>query len=288
MKKFVIISSTLFASMALFSCSGNSDQHNQVDVESINLLEAELRETISSQDSLLTIMNAIGEDMTRLKEVEGIMNQPGFENQSPERKAQIASDIAAIQNELESRRVKLAELEKKYSATNKDNANLRQAIATLKNQIDDQEQTIVTLRGSLAEAKIQIETLNRNIDELNERVDSVSTEKENVETQLNNELNTVYYALGNKNELKEHKLIETGFLRKTKVLPEDFEMAYFTRADKRTLAEMPLMSKKAKIITNQPSDSYEIYENEKGMKVLKIINPEKFWAVSNFLVVQID
>lgn len=288
MKKSVAIPLAALAAIAFTACGGKEKAENQVLTENVTILESELRETLASQDSLIAIMNSIGDDMARLKEVEGIVASPSFANENPENQAQITSDITAIQNELEARRTKLAELEKKLSSSNYDNANLKKAIATLKAQIDDQETTIKSLRTSLADAKIQIETLNRDIDILNERVDSVNVEKENIENQLTNELNTVFYALGNKKELKEHKLIETGFLRKTKVLPGDFEEGYFTKVDKRTLSQLPLLSKKAKVITNQPEDSYTIDTQENGMKVLNITDPERFWAVSNFLVVQID
>ena len=47
-------------------------------------------------------------------------------------------------------------------------------------------------------------------------------------TAATNELNTVYYAIGTGKELKEKKILESGFLRKTKVMKGDFDMSYFT------------------------------------------------------------
>ena len=67
----------------------------------------------------------------------------------------------------------------------------------------------------------------------------------------------------------------------------DFEKDYFTRADKRTLVSIPLHSSKAEVMTNQPKDSYEIVETD-GQKTLKILNPTRFWELSNFLVVKVD
>ena len=61
----------------------------------------------------------------------------------------------------------------------------------------------------------------------------------------------------------------------------------FTKADKRTLTEIPLHSKKAKIYTKHPENSYRIDDNN-GVKTLVITNPEKFWELTNFLVVQIN
>ena len=71
-------------------------------------------------------------------------------------------------------------------------------------------------------------------------------------------------------------------------MPEDFEMNYFTTGDKRTLNSIDLHSRKAKVLTNQPADSYTITDAPNGNKVLKIQNPARFWSVSNYLVIQVD
>ena len=71
-------------------------------------------------------------------------------------------------------------------------------------------------------------------------------------------------------------------------MPEDFQRSYFTMADQRSLTSLPLHSKKAKVLTSQPSDSYQIVNDANGMKVLNITNPEKFWATYKYLVIQVD
>ena len=64
-------------------------------------------------------------------------------------------------------------------------------------------------------------------------------------------------------------------------------MSYFTKADRRTLSEIPLHSHKAELMTNHPKDSYEIVANG-NVKTLRILNAHKFWEKSNFLVVKVD
>ncbi len=36
-----------------------------------------------------------------------------------------------------------------------------------------------------------------------------------------------------------------------------------------------------------PADSYTI-EDYDGLKTIKVTNPEKFWSLSNYLVIQVD
>ena len=251
-----------------------------------------LRVALANQDSLLSLMNDVAEGMAQIKQMENILSSTGsLTAESNDRRQQIRNDMLVIQQTLQMRRDRLAELEKKLQGSSANNSTLQKSIQTLKNQIADQEGTIETLRKDLATANIHIEKLTANVDSLNTQVASVTAAKEQVEqvaSDLNDELNMCYYAMGSKSELKEHKLIETGFLRKTKIMPEDFEQSYFTVGDKRTLTSIDLHSKKAKVLTNQPSDSYTITEAPNGSKVLKITSPARFWSLSNFLVIQID
>ena len=110
---------------------------------------------------------------------------------------------------------------------------------------------------------------------------------QNEALQLTNQLNECYYVVGSKKELKEHNIIKGGFLRKTKLMQDDFEQGYFTKADKRELNKLNLHSKKAKVMSNHPKGSYSLVD-EGGIKMLVIEDAAKFWSLSNYLVVQVD
>lgn len=273
------------------SCGGDKPKQPSTE-ETLQLTQSELAQAVADQDSLLSLMNDISAGMARIKELENILTSPSaLNNETPDQRQQIKDDIQSIQNELQARRDRLDALEKKLRKSQNQNSILQKSIETLRAQIDEQDKTIASLRTSLAEANIHIEALTRNVDSLNSTVaivDQARQEAEDRSQNLSNELATCYYAMGSKSELKEHKLIETGFLRKTKVMPGDFEASFFTRADKRTLSLLPLHSAKAKVLTNQPADSYTIESDANGMKSLRITNPERFWEVSNFLVIQTD
>lgn len=257
-----------------------------------------LQVALANQDSLLVILNDITEGMNQIKQMENILSQGGLGAETPDKRAQIREDMIQIQNALEARRQRLEQLEAQLAASNQNNATLQRAINNLKAQIADQANTIENLRTQLANANIQIQGLSQSVTRLGEQKDSlnnvvevetaarVDAERQAVETA--NEANKCYYAVGTNKELKAHKLLESGFLKKTKVMAGDYDTSYFTVADKRTLSSINLGSKKAQVMTNQPKDSYEIVEGVNGTKVLKITNASKFWSTSNFLVVKID
>lgn len=257
-----------------------------------------LHVALANQDSLLVILNDITEGMNQIKQMENILNSGALGAETPDKRRQIREDMEQIQNALEQRRQRLEQLEQQLAASNQNNATLQRAVANLKTQIADQEKTIDGLRSQLADANIQIEGLNRSVDQLGHEKDSLTTvvevestarqDAERRAVELNNEMNTCYYAIGTGKELKSHNLMESGFLRKTKVMPANFDQSYFTTGDKRSLRTINLGSKKAKVMTNQPADSYEIVDGANGMKILKITNPARFWNQSNFLIIKTD
>ena len=227
--------------------------------------------------------------MSEIKRLENILTVSGG-SETPNQQDQIRADIAALQQTLQERRTRLEELEKKLKNSDLTNSKLKQTITNLRAQIDSQASEIEQLKTSLNEANTRIGELNTAVDSLNTTVADVTNAKNEAEQKsedLANELNTCYYAIGSKSELKSHNIIETGFLRKSKLMKGQFDQKFFTTADKRSLSSISLHSKKAEVLTNHPADSYEI-ETRGEQKVLVIKNAAKFWSLSNFLVVKID
>jgi predicted RNase H-like nuclease (RuvC/YqgF family) len=284
----------LFVSVALLlsATACNSDKLHEAQEEN-EVLDDSLRVALANQDSLLSLLNDITDGMDQIKNLEQILTSSVDLNaETQSRKESIHNDMMAIQQALQERRERLAQLEKKLAKSNHYTATLRKTIENLKASISEQATTIESLRHDLAAANIQIEKLDMAIDSLHNTVDTISAAKAATERQLTattNEMNTVYYVVGNKAELKAHNIIEGGgFLRKAKIMSSDFDQNYFTTADKRKITQIPLYSKKAKLLTRQPATSYEIIEDANGQKTLRITNATEFWRVSNYLVVQID
>lgn len=272
---------------------------NQQDQEAMRLdsINAALQDSINTanaeKDSLMQLMGDIADGMTQIKELEDIVSVNNLNGETPDRKKQLRDDIVLIQQSINKHKQRLAELERRLKQSTNYNATMQKSIENLKAQLEDQQKTINSLTEQLAAAHIQIKNLNQSVDSLSNANKTVTREKEAAiqETkQLTHEvdnLNTCYYVIGSKKELKAHKIIETGFLRKTRILEGDFEMSYFTKADRRTLNEIPLHSSKAQLMTNHPKDSYEIVDHG-NVKTLHIKDTNRFWEKSNFLVVKVD
>lgn len=289
MKKLALSAAVVLA--VIGTACGNKEKTQQLETENTQL-SGDLREALATQDSLLVLVNDITDGMNQIKDLEHILATPsGLSGESSNRKEQIRNDMIAIQQSLQQRRERLAQLEEKLKKSNGQNATLLKTVENLKSQIAEQETEIATLHNQLAAANIQITSLNQAVDSLNrdmtiEKEQRVAAQEE--VSNLTNDLNACYYVIGTKQELKQHDIIEGGgFLRKTKVLQGEFDRNYFTRGDIRTLTTIPLHSKKGKVLTQQPKDTYEIVK-EGEQAILRITNVKRFWETSNLLVVQVD
>ena len=291
MKKIKYLVITLVAMALMPSCSNKTEQEEATRHDSINTeLNDSLATALAEKDSLMALMNDINEGMNQLKELQDVVSMPGLSGETPDRKAQLRSDMELLQKAVAQRKKRLEDLEKRLAQSQNYNDEMRKTIETLKKQLANQQSTIDDLTQQLAEAHIVINTLNTRVDSLNTVNTEVRQEKAKAQEEavrVTNEMNTCYYAIGNKKELMNNRIIETGFLKKTKIMEGDFEKSYFTKADKRTLSTLPLHSKKAKLLSKHPAGTYQIVD-EGGTKSLHITDPGRFWELSNYLIVQID
>lgn len=291
MKKINFLTLAIVCLALMPSCHGNNDGSTTAALDSINNeLNDSLATALAEKDSLMALMTDIADGMQQIKDMENIMSVENISGETPDRKAQLRNDIVLIQQALEQKSQRLAELEKRLSQSTNYSAETKKTIETLKKQLETQQSTINTLKNQLAAAHVEISNLNNRVDSLNTVNTSVRQEKKRAQEEaarVASELNTCFYAIGSKKELKANRIIETGFLRKTKIMEGDYEKSYFTKADKRTLNEIQLHSNKAQVMSKHPSGSYQIVDGAQG-KVLVITNSTKFWEVSNYLIVKID
>lgn len=307
----------VFLTLMLHSCSNkqetsSSDSQDFAEFTDSAIFENSDANVIDSMsqfrdyaNSLSTLANEVNDGLSEIKDMERIVTTNNLANEPEDKKNQMKNDILLIKNSVQERLNRLAELEEQLTrkeAIEKFNESERKElldkIEILKTQLAQQQEMINTLTAKLEAANITIKNLNEKVDSLKTENTVMSNEskkakeeaakaKEEME-RLNNELNECFYAVGSKKELKDHKIIESGFLRKTKVMQNSNIMySYFTKADKRTLNEVNLHSKKAKVLTNHDKRSYSL-ENVGGIMVLKIYDQDLFWQTTNYLVVQVD
>lgn len=275
--------------VTLLSCAGGGTDSGQQ-----SLMEAsrqELATAVEDRDSLMALVRLISDDMEKISRIENVVSVTGLNaDENPRQRARMLADLAAIRKTLQQRRERLAVLEGRLKESSLYSDELQGAIDAMRRQIDRQNTEMDSMRTRLTRANETIGSLNRTVDSLNTAVTEVTGQKTAAETEatgLKNELNTCYYVAATKAELKTHNILETGFLRKTRLMKGDFDKTFFTTADKRCLRQIALPSQKASVLTNHPASSYRIVDVE-NQKTLTITDPERFWSLGNYLVIRID
>ena len=112
-------------------------------------------------------------------------------------------------------------------------------------------------------------------------------EKQKVIEARTAELNTAYYIIGTLKELKEKNIIKKeGFLGTAKDVNNNIDKSLMTKVDITTVTSIPIMKKKATVISTHPASSYKI-EGEKSAENLVILNQKEFWSLSKVLVISV-
>ena len=282
MKKTVFVMCLGCAAM-LLSCGNETEKMKltndslaSVNLEQQGVLE-DLTETLVEVSASLDSI-AIGEGMLKR----------GGEGRKLTRQ-EIMANISSFKQMLAENREKLDKMQKMLSQRDDKIGKLSALITHLTNELDEREATIAQLQGVISDQKTAIEDLTATVEKDKATIGEMEEENVQQREQLSKqdaELNTVYYVVGTTSELKDKGLLKGGFLKKNKVDFTKIDKALFNKVDKRQLSEINIASKSAKVMSGQPEDSYTVVEKDKKSCVLKINNRDRFWSVSNVLIIQ--
>ena len=256
--------------LTLASCGKNSSDYKTLkeQYDSLALInqnyEAELHETDSLVASVLT-------NFQEISSVEGMINvNPRNGDIQRSERDRIKDNMLLINDKLRASSEALDQLTKKLEASGKDNKRLRNTIAVLRKELENQKQRVIELTEELQRKNLAIGVLDSMLTQRNSDVDRLNVATAQQAEALaaqEKELNTVRYCIGTSSDLKDMNLIKSG-----RVVTENANMSYFTKTDLRELSQIPLFSRKARLLTVPPASSYA----------------QAFWSNSKILVVQVD
>lgn len=98
-------------------------------------------------------------------------------------------------------------------------------------------------------------------------------------------LEKVYYIIANKETLKEKGLLKTSLFSK-KIDNNNIRKEYFVEVDSKELGTLTINSTTPKILSQNPQGSYKLTVNDDKTTTLTIVDPELFWNVSRYLIIQ--
>lgn len=278
----------LFAMCAavLTACNNGAEKKEQAFAEERDSLMQVINDKDAELDEIMGTIGEIQEGFRRINEAEGRITVNDGDVESESSKETIRENMQYIQDAMAQNREKIKQLQEKLRASTVGSEKLKKMVDDLSAQLDAQKIKVQELEARLAEKDILIAQQGEAITTLNENVNALSEEnkaKSQTVAEQDKQIHTAWYVFGTKSELKEQKILQKGDVLQS----GDFNKDYFTKVDIRYDKEIKLYSKSAKLLTNHPAGSYKLEKDNKGQYVLQITNPDAFWSVSKYLVVQV-
>jgi len=277
--------------------------NKKTQIEQLSLQNENLNTNIELRDSLVNEMastfDEIEENLTFVRNKRGqlaIASPEGSKNQ----KEVLVADIKLMNEMLEESSKKIDELDKKLKKSGLEISSFKKKIAQLNQYVAEQDLSIRQLKDEIdqrdykiAEMDSQLTTLQSDIaskeDSLLSKSQTIAVKSQTIE-EKENELNKAYFAVGTHNELIKNGVLakEGGFLGigKYSSIRNDLNENYFTQLDIRSANQFPLNTKKAKLISEHPANSYRLVEENDKIAYLEIENPHEFWKLTKYVVVE--
>ncbi|HRH66242.1 MAG TPA: hypothetical protein PLU53_08095 [Bacteroidia bacterium] len=281
----------LFAAFVVLLASGCHDY--KADADKLQQDKNNLTAAVEYKDSTITAFlasfNQIEDNLAAIDKKQSLVaTATGNGELKATQMDRINENILAINELIKENKQKIAALSANLSKSKIKMSGFQVMIEKLNLQIQEKDKQLADLNTQLAE-------MNTKVDKLNTDVAALATENTTKQVfieEQTSKLNQAYYTTGTFKELQSKQVMkkEGGVLGigATKKVNANFKNDSFTSIDITKVQTIPVEAKDARLLTNHPSDSYTI--EHKGNKVSDILitNPEKFWAMSKYLVVVVD
>lgn len=282
MKKLTLMALCL---LMLGSCQEQKTQKP----DPLQVLRDSFNEVVSQKDAELSdIMNTLSDIQDGFRLIDETQGKLAVANANPETMSpqDVRQHIESINNTLRLNKERIAHLEQQLKSSSLASAKLRETIEDMNRQLTEKTQQIAQLEEQLRTKDIKIAEQTEQITNLNQDKEELTKENEQkaqTVAKQDKELNTAWYVFGTKRELKEQHILENGDVMKT----NNFNKDYFTKIDIRVVTSVKLYSKSAELLTNHPAGSYTLDRDAQKQYTLHITDPQKFWSVSRYLVIQV-
>lgn len=285
-----ILTAAAFAG-SLFFASCNNDLEKKMAAKT----DSVVMEKDSMLASYIRTLDEIDSNLDQIRDKRGLILLGPNSNVdgSVTKKEQILRNIAMINDLLAENQEKMENLEKQLAQSRTKNASLNTITKSYSAKMAETEKEMNMLKEQLAALSFTRSELEAGMSQLkSENVILVSDKQQLAEqvAALDKKVHTAWYTVGTRKELKTAKVVETdgGVLGigRTQTLSGSFDKNVFTEVDTKNTMVISLNSSRAKLITRHPEQSYAIEKTGGGTLTLHIKDPELFWSISKYLVVE--
>ena len=285
MKKIVILG--IGASMFfLGSCVESSQKYKSLQARLDSLSTVHIMQN-SEMESMLADLNDISAGMQSLRDAERLLTLETINSKSKQQLNQLKKDVQAITEAIASYKEQISKLEGKNKSQS---AEFKRLIAGLNAELDQRTQKLNEITKQLAEKNQQLAVKTEEVANLTENVEALDKANKSQQMTINEQdmaIHQGHYLIGNRKELKEAEVISRQGIFCPPIVSSQAQKA-FTDLDIREMKVIPLNSKKAKLLSVHPADSYTLETGEDGNMTLKINDENNFWKQTKYLVVMIE
>jgi len=284
MKKIVFLMLAAGIMVMATSCNGGSSSMK----EQLDSLQTAYEQRNADYNELNEYLQVIATGLDSIALQEGHILTNG---ESPAlSRDEIKRNLDAYKQTLDNQRKRIEQLEQRVKKSSANSAQLRVILASLKQQIAQKDDEITQLRTQLDNRNMDVSRLTQQLNFLKHRNELqaglIVSQQETILAQ-DAKIKTAYVRIGTKKELKELGLISGGFLKKTKVDFDKLDKKLFKAVNIDETKTIDIPAKDIKLLTPQPQNSYRIDKIYKNY-ALTITNPDQFWSVSDFVIIQVD
>ncbi|HAF31026.1 MAG TPA: hypothetical protein DCG75_18465 [Bacteroidales bacterium] len=262
-------------------------------------MNSDLAEGLAYRDSLINewmeTFNEIEKDLLTMQDKENLLKINSSDSElKQDIRERIKIEIRHLNSLLKENKEKIAGLNRKLEKSGVQIAALNNKIIQLGDAIDQRDRTLADLKFQLIENDFKLADLNMLIDSLDyeilQKKEEISTKNKEI---LKNkaQLNRAYIASGTTRELRDRGLLqkEGGFLGlfgksknvSTKLSDKEFQEIDIMQTDRITIN-----AKKVEFISDHPLDSYEIIKNDSLIAYVQIEDPNTFWKLTRYAVIE--
>ena len=287
MKKISFFLAACCMLLTVASC-GNGGNKEQLDA-----LQADYDQLSADYAELNSYLDVIAGGLDSIAVQEGnLLATNSTPGESPAlSREQIKKNLDAYKQTLAEQRKRIAELEKQLKSAKGNSAHLQAIVKSLTAQLAAKDAQIDELRREAENQNVNIAQLIASLQTLeaeNAAQAKTITAQQDQLTAQDARLNEAFVKMGPKKELKQLGLMSGGsLLKKSKVDYDNMDKKLFRRIDIRNTKQIEIPYKKAKILTPVPAGSYSL-EQRDDYTYLVITDVDRFWSVSNYLIIQTD
>lgn len=252
-----------------------------------NTMEQSIQERDKYMEDVIHSVNDVYADLeqARAKEAKlakGTASEGPIQFSNAQSRSRLLQNINEIGTGLKENRKKIADLQVRMKSYRGEISGLNNLVENLKVSIQDREQSIAQLESRVQGLETAVAEKTR-----------VITEKEGTIGEQQKQINTAFYIVGTRDELKKKGIItdEGGFLwgllGSTTVLASAIDQSSFIPIDKTTDQTIRVQGKVDEILPHRNEGLFAMGQPGKDETEIAIVSPERFWQ-DRYLVIVVE